>query len=66
MKIGDLVIFRGTWSGSAFGDKGPKTGVITQIWTSRSKSVKRADILWDNGELRQVSTHIIGVINESG
>jgi len=65
MKAGDLVLFRGTWTPMAGGKQGPKTGVVTQIWTSRSQHTRRADILWDNGEIRQVGTHLLGVICES-
>ncbi len=55
MKIGDLVKFVGSWSPSISAIN-PKTGVVAQIWfDGRTQRMQSADILWDDGKIRQIS-----------
>jgi hypothetical protein len=66
MKAGDLVKFTGTWGPSVIGISPPEVGVIIQLWTNgRTKLLQRIDVLWDNGDIRQVSECLLEVISES-
>ena len=65
MKVGDLVKFKGTWSSSiTSGER--QTGVVVEVWTNgRTRKQQGADILWDNGDLTDVSVLNLEVVNET-
>ena len=56
MKVGDLVKFIGTW-GPTVKQGEMRTGIVMKVWTNgRTRKIQSADILWDNGELKAIST----------
>ena len=65
MKVGDFVKFKGTWGGSITpGER--QTGVVVEVWTNgRTRKQQGADILWDNGDLTDVSVLNLEVVNET-
>ncbi len=65
MKVGDLVLFRGSW-GSREKPIERMTGMIMAVWTNgRTRKIQSADVLWDDGTLGNVQTHVLGVLSES-
>ena len=56
MKVCDLVKFIGTW-GPTVKQGEMRTGIVMKVWTNgRTRKIQSADILWDNGELKAIST----------
>ena len=61
IQIGDLVKFIGTWTINC----GPKTGIVTQTWTSgRSGRLSSVDVIWDNGREGNVLAEKVKVVND--
>jgi hypothetical protein len=65
VKVGDLVLFRGSWVRREDGAT-PKKGVIVKRWfNGRGRKLQTAEIFWDNGETRKVLVNLLEVVGES-